>query len=365
MRPFITLFLPSLHGGGAERVMVNLARGFAERGLQVDLVLARAEGPYLSEVPESVHVVDLGSRRVLYSLPGLVRYLRKERPDAMLSTLRHANIIAILARRIAGVPARLVVREAATLRENMRSAPTLKERLMPALMRMLYQRADCVIANSQGVAEDLINFIGLPADMVKVIYNPVITPELFAKAEDPLDHPWFQPGEPPVILGVGRLTKAKDFPTLIRAFALVREERPARLMILGEGEERSALESLVQELGLEEDVELPGFVDNPYKYMKRAGVFVLSSRWEGFGNVLVEAMALGTPVVSTDCPSGPSEILEGGKWGRLVAVGDVQKLAVSILEAMDEAKRDYSQRLSQLSLSSIVDRYAEVLGNEM
>ena len=166
-----------------------------------------------------------------------------------------------------------------------------------------------------------------------------------------------------MILGVGRLTQAKDFPTLIRAFALVRKKRAARLMILGEGEERPKLEALVRELGLEREVTLPGFVDNPYKYMKRAAVFVLSSKWEGFGNVLVEAMALGTPVVSTDCPSGPAEILENGRWGRLVPVGDVYALAEAIIETLDEEHHpDVANRAKDFAVELAVEKYINVLG---
>jgi len=358
----LALFLPSLRGGGAERVMVNLARGFVERGLQVDLVLARAEGPYLSQVPKEVRVVDLGAQRVLHSLPGLVRYLREERPQAMLSALNHANIVAIWAKLLARVKTRLVVSERTTLSRSTENASSIRVKFIPFLVKAFYPYADVVVAVSRGVAEDLIARIGLTAEKIKVIYNPVVTPELFTKAEEPLDHPWFRPGEPPVILGVGRLTKPKDFPTLIRAFALVRKERPARLMILGEGEERPNLEALVRELGLEEDVALPGFVENPYKYMKRAAVFVLSSRWEGFGNVLVEAMALGTPVVATDCPSGPAEILEGGKWGRLVPVGNHEALAEATLQVLRGEKVGASARALMFSVERMLEEYANVLG---
>ena len=358
----LALFLPSLRGGGAERVMVNLAQGFVERGLQVDLVLAKAEGSYLSQVPPEVRVVDLGARRVLYSLPGLVRYLRQERPQAMLSALNHANIVAIWAKMLARVKMRLVVAEHNTLSRSTENAPSVRAKFMPFLIKAFYPYADAVVAVSRGVAEDLIARTGLPAEKIKVIYNPVVTPELFTKAEEPLDHPWFRPGEPPVILGVGRLTKQKDFPTLIRAFALVRKERLARLMILGEGEERPNLEALVRELGLEEDVALPGFVENPYKYMKRAAVFVLSSRWEGFGVVLVEAMALGTPVIATDCPSGPAEILEDGRWGRLVPVGDHKALAEAILQVLKEEKVGASARALMFSVERILKEYTNVLG---
>lgn len=358
----IALFLPSLHGGGAEKVMVNLALGFVEQGLKVDLVLAKAEGPYLSRVPEEVRVVDLEARRVLYSLPGLVRYLRRERPQAMLSALNHANIVAIWAKLLARVQTRLVVSERTTLSRSIENASSVRVKLLPFLIKTFYPYADAVVAVSRGVAEDLVTTTKLPMEKIKVIYNPVITPELFAKAEEPLDHPWFRPGEPPVVLGVGRLTQAKDFPTLIRAFALVRKERPARLMILGEGEERPKLEALVRELGLEEDVALPGFVENPYKYMKRAAVFVLSSRWEGLPAVLIEAMALGTPVVATNCPSGPAEILEGGKWGRLVAVGDVNALAKAVEEMLIQP---YSQlpreAWSKFALPTAIECYLKVL----
>lgn len=361
----LALFLPSLGGGGAERVMVTLAKALAERGFSVDLVLAKAEGPYLGDVPEEVRVVDLGARRVLYSLPGLVRYLRRERPAAMLSALNHANIVAIWARSLSRVATRLVVAEHNTLSLSTENAPSLRARVMPLLIKRFYPLAETVVAVSRGVAEDLVALTGLPPDKVKVIYNPVVTPELFAKAEEPLDHPWFQPGEPPVILGVGRLTKQKDFPTLIRAFALVRKERPARLMILGEGEDRPQLEALVWELGLEEDVALPGFVDNPYKYMKRAAVFVLSSAWEGLPTVLIEALALGTPVVSTNCLSGPAEILEGGRWGSLVPAGDESRLAGAVLETLSHGRSciDTVSKmvLSRYHLRIIASQYAELL----
>ena len=356
----IALFLPSLRGGGAERVMVNLARGFAERGLAVDFVLAKAEGPYLSQLPPGVRVVDLRASRVAVSLPGLVRYLRQERPQAMLSALSHANVLAIWARSLARVSTRLVVSEHSTLSEATENATTLRARAMPLLVRLSYPQADAVVVVSHGAADDLIRLTGLPAEKVNVIYNPVVTPELFAKAHEPLNHPWFQLGEPPVILGVGRLTAQKDFRTLIRALVLVRKERPARLMILGEGEDRPKLEALVRELGLEQDVTLPGFVENPYKYMKRAAVFVLSSRWEGLPTVLIEALALGRPVVATDCPSGPREILEGGKWGKLVPPGDPEELAKGILTALQESAST-SVRLEPFTLEHAAAQYLALL----
>jgi len=318
----LSIFVPQMSGGGAQRSMLKLAGGIAARGCAVDLVLARAEGPLLAEVPESVRLVDLKARRLLTSLPALVRYLRREQPVAMLSVL-HANIIALLARRLTSVPRRVVVSERNMPSQKARHyASDLRMRLTPQLIRRFYPWADGIVAVSKGVADDLSRVAGIPRERIRVIYNPIVTPELRAKAQAPLEHPWFGSGEPPVILAVGRLTAQKDYPTLIQAFARVRETHPARLLILGEGEERPVLEALVRQLGLEQDVSLPGFILNPYPFMVQGALFVLSSRWEGLPGVLIEALYCGVPLVATDCPSGPREILADGKYGRLVPVGD-------------------------------------------
>ena len=187
---------------------------------------------------------------------------------------------------------------------------------------------------SQGMADDLQALTRLPPGKIRTLYNPVVDPGLPGRADAALDHPWFAPGEPPVLLGIGRLHPQKDFATLLRAFAQVRAVRAARLLILGEGEEREALEALVAELGVAADVALPGFAANPYAYLSRAGAFVLSSRWEGLPTVVIEALACGAPVVSTDCPSGPDEILQGGRLGALTPVGDDAALARAILDTL-------------------------------
>ena len=359
----VALYLPSLSGGGAERVMVLLANGLTERGLAVDLVLARAEGPYLKEVSPTVRVIDLGATRVTYSLTPLIRYLRKEKPAALLSALNHANVVACLAHRLAGVPTRLIVTEHSTLSHA--RPGNHRGRVVPWLMRRLYPRANAVVAVSKGVADDLVSTLALDAAKVHVIYNPVVTDDLFTKARAPIDHPWFEKDAPPVVLGIGRLTEAKDYPTLIHAFAHVRTQRPARLMVLGEGELRPQLEALVRECGLEQDVELPGFVTNPFAYLTRASVFVLPSKWEGLPTVLIEALACGTPVVSTDCPSGPSEILEGGRWGRLVPVGDIGALTEAINRALAaEEKPDAVARAALFRTENALNAYLRVINIE-
>jgi glycosyltransferase involved in cell wall biosynthesis len=362
----IAIFAPSLSGGGAERVMVNLAGAFTKRGLKVDLVLAKAQGPCLAAVPPEVRLVDLRASSILASVPQLVRYLRQEQPTALLSALDHANVIALWARRLAGVPDRVVVSVHSTLSIAAQHAPRIRGQLMPFFARRFYPWADIVVAVSKGVAEDLAECTGLPRERIQVIYNPVVTSEINSLAESPLDHPWFVPGEPPLVLGAGRLSAEKDFPTLIRAFARARQQRGARLVILGEGEERPDLEALIRELGLGADVALPGFVDNPYAYMARAAVLVLSSRWEGFGNVLAEAMACGTPVVSTDCPSGPAEILEGGRWGPLVPMGDVAALTEAILAQLDSTAPAgmVESVTARFHEDRIVEQYLDVLMQE-
>jgi glycosyltransferase involved in cell wall biosynthesis len=359
----IAFFLPSLVGGGAERMIVNLARGIADRGFVVHLVLARAEGPYLADVPPSVRIVDLRVSRVLASFLPLVRYLRRARPAVLLSALGHANVVAVWARVVAGVPTRVVMSAHNTLSQAAARPLSARARLVPLLLRVSQRRAHAVVAVSRGVAEDFARTTRTPLARISVVPNPVVTPELHARARKPVTHRWLAPGEPPVLLGVGRLTWEKDFSTLIRAFALVRQRRPARLLILGEGPDRAALELLVRELGVSDDVELPGFEANPYGYMRRAAAFVLSSASEGLPTVLIEALASGTSVVSTDCRNGPREILDGGRLGRLVPVGDVETLAAAILDALERpATGASSDAWRPFSLEVAVDRYLDVLG---
>lgn len=354
--------MPSLFGAGGQRSMLNLAHGMAECGYAVDLVLAQAEGPFLAEVRSSVRVVDLKASRAITSLPALVRYLKCEQPEAMLSVFGYVNIIALWARRLAGVRTRLFVNEQNTVSFEAGNASRWRGRLTPGLIKRFYPWADAVIGNSQGVVDDLSQVTGLPRERIKMLYNPVVTPEVREKAQASLDHPWFKSDQPPVLLAVGRLQVQKDYPTLIRAFAQVRQTQPVRLLILGEGSERPLLEALIKELGLEQDVSLPGFVMNPYAYMARAALFVLSSRWEGLPTVLIEALCCGTPVVATDCPSGPREILSDGKYGQLTAVGDVDALARAIAMTLaDKRSSPPAESWHPYDLETVVSQYTTLL----
>ena len=358
----IALFAPSLRGGGAERAMLGLASGLSERGTPTDLVLARAEGEYMGQVPEGVRLIDLDSHRTAASVLKLVGYLRRERPAALLSTLAHANVVALAAKLMLGGRPRVFARMENTFSEMFDSG-AFKQRQTLRLLKMMLVWADGVVAVSQGVADDLSRVAPSASGKITTIYNPVVAPDHAELAAAPVEHPWFDVGNAPVILSAGRLTTVKDHATLLRAFTEVLRSRPARLVILGVGPERENLLELAARLGVSQHVDLPGFEVNPFAYMSRASVFALSSRYEGFPNVLVQAMASGTPVVSTDCRSGPREILEDGKWGRLVPVGNWRAMAEAIIETLDNPipSDRLISRASDFSADASIDRYLEVL----
>ncbi len=390
----IAVFFPSLAGGGMEKTMLTTAAALARRNHRVELVVCQAMGPLLDNIPATLRVVELQRapmwrgrwyalradpwgvgallRPILLPkrppgrlpyLPALVDYLRRERPDALFAASSGPNLQAVWARRLAKVQTRIVVSQHTTMSRAKQGARRWKHRFLAPLVRRSYLMADAIVAVSDGVTKDMVAHAGIPRERITKIYNPVVTPELLVRANEPLDHPWLKPGAPPVILGTGRLVNPKDFATLLRAFARVRAQRKTRLVILGEGNQHTELESLAQQLGVHADVALPGFVANPCAFMARAAVFVLSSAWEGFGNVIVEALACGCPVVSTDCPSGPSEILDDGVYGPLVPVGDDRAMAEAILATLESSTESsrLRARAAEFSDERAVDDYEELL----
>ena len=362
----ISIFLPSLNGGGAERVVVTLANGIAKRGFRVDLVLANANGTYLQDVSPAVRIVDLKAGRVIKALLPLASYLKREKPRAMLSAMNHANVVAIAAKTLAGVSIHLVVSEHNTISVEHTRAKGWFARTTFMLVRRLYARANGICTVSAAASQDLAQFIGISPSQIQTIYNPFDLGKIQRLSMQPVEHPWLQADQPPVLLGIGRLTPQKDFNLLIHAFAKLRQQRTVRLLILGEGPHRQELEALSQTLGLgPDDVALPGFVDNPYAYMKRCAAFVLSSQWEGLPTVLIEAMACGSAVVSTNCPSGPAEILEDGLWGRLVPVGDATALSRAIADTLDmpsDKCPNVRVRAADFEQERAVDAYLQLLG---
>jgi glycosyltransferase involved in cell wall biosynthesis len=374
--------------------MLHLAEAFATSGHKVDLLLCQTKGAFLATVHPTINVISLKptpdwvSRLSVLSanpklfftlllpillpskppktirfLTDLTHYLGREQPDALLSAKTHANLVAIWARKIADVQTRIVVSERSTMSTVIKKSRKWRWRFTLPLIRKVYPQADLVVAVSNGVADDVSSCTGLSRQRIVTIYNPTLTKHIEAQSILPVSNPWFGTEKIPVILGVGRLVPAKDFPILLKAFAHIRAKRPVRLLILGEGRERQALENLAVELGIATDFLLPGFVTNPYAFMSRAAVFVLSSLLEGLPNVLIEALACGCPVVSTNCPSGPQEILANGDFGPLVPVGDDRALAEAILHTLEHppnAER-LRARAAEFDIQTIADQYLQAL----
>jgi len=349
--------------GGIQKIAVRLANEFVKRGHTVDLVLAKGKGALANEVHPDVETVDLNKDRVWFALPALWKYLLRRRPQALLSLGFSANVLSSVLNVL--VPYELGV--FISVRSNMsrfaQNDQVWYSRWVPSVIRATYPLADKVIAVSEGVLDDLSGISPRAARRGCVIYNPVFNAEMLRKAEEPVSHPWLKKDALPVILGVGRLTPQKNFDLLLRAFKRVRREKDARLIILGDGNQRQTLEARIEALDLGDRVDLHGFVDNPYPYMKRASLLVLSSDYEGLPSVPIQALACGCPVVATDCPSGPREILEEGKWGRLVPVGDEEALAEAITESLDEAHDPgcLRRRAMDFSVDKAVDNYLATL----
>jgi glycosyltransferase involved in cell wall biosynthesis len=372
----IALFVSNLGGGGAQRKMVVLANAFVARGLRVDLIAAESGGVLQDQVDSRIRVVSLGNAwqglpgiaskkrwRMRAAIRPLVRYLRDERPDVLMATSDSVNAAAVVGVQRAGGGTRLVLRIDNLPSRGLATQGSWSQRRRMRSARRLFPQADRIVAISHGVGEDALAWGFCRAEQLHVIHNPALERDLEKRALESPGHPWLASAGSPVVLGVGRLVPQKDFATLLRAFARVRTRTDARLVILGEGRERAHLEQLADELGIADHVDLPGSDPNPPACMARASVFVLSSAWEGFGNVLVEALATGCPVVSTACPSGPSEILVEGRFGRLVPVGDARALAAAIEATLRDPgdRESRRQRAQAFRVDDVAERYLGVL----
>ncbi|MCL9817480.1 glycosyltransferase [Natronocalculus amylovorans] len=364
--PSIALFFPTFTPGGIERCFLNLAEGFLERGIAVDIVVADRRGSFESQIPDGVRVIDLRAGRVLKSIVPMIKYLRRYSPDVLLSGHTHANIVAVWSTKLSFTDTQVAI--------GVHSTPSLKKTkngniisaAIDAILPVSYRMADHIIAVSKGSAKDISNVTGITESKISVIYNPVIGPNFDIKISEPIEHQWLQNDRLDVIIAAGRLAPVKDFQTLIQAFKIIEETFPdTRLIIMGTGEQKGYLEDLIKKLGIENKVDLIGYINNVYPYLNRSDVFALSSRLEGFGIALVEAMATGTPVVSTDCPNGPAEILQGGEFGTLTPVGDETALASAIentlLDPIDSIK--LVNRAMDFEQSVIVNEYLSVLFN--
>lgn len=375
-------------------MMLHLAKAFVTSGHKVDLVLCETKGAFLATVPSTINVIPLKPTAswisrllvltenprlliplllpILFSkkppktiryLADLTAYLVREKPHALLSAKTHANLVAIWATKSPESHTRVVISERSTISTVIQNSRKWRWRYVRPLIQRVYKKADRITAVSNGVAEDISSDIGLSRARISTIYNPILTEHINTQSSLPIPHPWCEDAAIPIILGVGRLVPAKDFSTLVKAFAHVHETYSARLIILGEGRERQSLEHLATQLGVTSDFLLPGFEDNPYAYMSRASVFVLSSQLEGLPNALMEALACGCPIVSTDCRSGPQEILANGKFGSLVPVGDDRAMAHAILATLNDPPRSkqLQARAAEFDIDTIAEQYLQAL----
>ncbi len=357
-RPKVAFLLPNFGGGGAESMIVRLANAFAARGYEVELAVFRAEGPNLAAVSPTVRVVSLDV--TLWPLAPLAirRYLSRERPGLLISALFHVNIFALAARLLLPLTrTRFIVTERNMLSVHVRYSKRKTRHFFFLAARILYRFADKVVGVSKGVADDIQRIARLPDDKVTWIYNPSASPEVLARAKAVADDPWFEGAKPPVIVNVGRLEPQKDQHNLLKAFAKLPEAQRGSLLILGQGSLQDELERLARDLGIEAQVRFAGYIDDPLPYMRSADLYVMSSLYEGFPNVLIEALLCGLPIVSTDCPSGPGEILGANEFGTLVARSDPDAMAVAIVRTLASPPDPERQRARALDFT--VERCAE------
>ncbi len=346
-----------------EKIRIQLAHRFASLGHDVEFVLQNKRGEWLDCLPSGVPVIGLGARQLRSTVRPLVSYLRARRPGALLAAMWPLTSIAVWARDLGRVPMRVVISDHTDYSASKMSATSAGRFKLQTTMRLTYPRADGVVAVSHGVARSVARFSGLRAERINVVHNPVRLPSAEERqcpceaAQDWADHAG------PRLIAMGSFKEPKNFPLLLRAFETVRKQVDARLLILGEGDLRGELEGLVRDLGIQDDVSMPGFVARPWPYLARADLFVLSSSWEGFGNVIIEALACGTPVVSTDCPSGPREILGDDRYGRLVPVGDARSLAAAIVSGCSEShnREALRRRAAEFSVENAADCYLRLL----
>jgi glycosyltransferase involved in cell wall biosynthesis len=326
----IAIVLPNLKFGGAERLHLNLAKEWLSRGFDIEFVLMQKEGEFLSLVPEEINVISLEVGRLRNVVYPLSKYLRKSKPDYILAAMWPLTSYAIISWALSGKIGKMYVSDHVQLSVAAVHEIHISKLYLKSFIKFIYPFADGIIAVSNGVKKDLRNIGHLKDEQVKVIYNPVTLGVSTSKGSQEERVKLWGESYTYNILAVGELKKQKDHENLLKSFSLLPKEINAKLIILGEGLLRKSLSLLIKQLNLDNRVDLPGFVHNPYPWYCTADLFVSSSQWEGFGNVIVEALECGVPVVSTDCPSGPSEILDNGRYGKLVPVGDSFALAAAM-----------------------------------
>lgn len=362
MKKKILFYMSSLKGGGAERTIVNIINNINKSKFDVTLVLiSNRKHDYIDLVSKDVNIRFLDCSKLRYCLSKLRRIILEEKPDLLFSTIVDNNFTLIISKLLSFKKVPVIVREASN-----RTQSGNVSRLNKILTYILYNLfTKKVIALSEGVKDDLVKNFYIKRQKVHVIYNPIEIKKIERLSLEQI-YDFKKVDGYKYIISVGRLVKQKDFVTLIKAIKLVLNNENVKLIILGKGPEQEALVELSKDLRIEDKVIFLGFKKNPYKYMKLADLFVLSSKWEGFGHVIVEAMAVGTPVISTDCKSGPSEILKDNKYGMLVPVNDHKILAKKIVELLNNKRMRQNyittgcKRAKDFEAKKIVKEYEEL-----
>lgn len=361
----VSFFISDLGLGGIEANTIRLANEFLSSGYYVDIVVVNlTKKDYKDRVSSGVNITNFNKKSVFHTLPSLIKYIKKRRPSCVISAGEGVNIISSISKLFVRKKTKIVLSIRTHLSSEYKYTDnSLKKLVFPFVSRIFYRAADHIVAVSYGVKNNVVEHLGIKGEKIEVIYNPIVDNSINHLKKEQNNHPWLKNKACPVILGAGRLTKQKDFETLIKAFYLVRKKIDSKLIIIGEGEERENLKKLVTSLDLDEHVDLVGFVSNPYSYMRLSDVFVLTSKWEGFGNVIVEALSTGTNVVSTNCPSGPSEILGNGSFGRLAPVEDIESISNSIISTIEAPKKKalLIERSKEFSVTQTKVKYEKLI----
>lgn len=357
----ICFFVPRIVTGGLVQVMLTLAEAFADKGYSIDLATIHQSWPNDLKhlIPKNTNLIHLTASRPTTAIWPLVKHLKKSKPDVLISAGAAANYLAMLAKILAFSSTKTILTEHSQPSVDIFKSKKLIDKVIPFFMRRLYPRADFIVAVSHSVARDLSTFIRYPLEKIYVIYNPIVNSKLTELSFAKLDHPWFKEKQYPIVLFVGRFSDVKNIPLLVNAFSLVRKSYECKLVLVGDGPERENLQSLVRDLALSKDTLLINYCPNPYPYMRHSNVLVLTSKWEGLGNVLIEAMACGTPVIATDNLESAREILDNGKFGVLTPNNNVKILADNIVKAIqyEAAPKNIKERANIFSVDTSVDQY--------
>lgn len=360
----VVFFIPSLAVGGAEKVFVTLANGFIEKGWKVDFLTLDSELKLRDDLSAKISFSVLPAKRVMFCLPSLIKYLNNTSADIIISALQPSNFVISLAHLFSSTRSKLILTEHSNSSMQLLAMGPVNRIIVKFGIKWSYTRSCKVIAVSAGVKRCLNEKYNIRSSKISVVHNPANIPMVRKYGLKPVGEPWFNQTKIPIGVSVGRLIPAKNIDLLIDAVAVALSIKPFYLAIIGDGELRCNLERKVADLGLEQNIKFLGYKSNPFAYMARSNLLVVSSVREGFSNVIVESLALGIPVVSTNCNSGPVEILEDGKWGVLVPVGDVQSLAQEILKVLNDPPSFCNLRAYDFSHDRVVQNYIRVISGE-